>query len=315
MRPLRIDVAGSAFVLVWSSGYVVGALAASAAPPLAVTLWRFAFAAAVFAALAWRAGDTWPRGAEIARVSVAGVLLFGMQFAGIYLGLAAGMPAGTTALIACSSPLLVAVISAALGWERLRARQWLGIAFGAMGVVITLADRVALPAGWVAPAWTLLGLGGLTAGTLLHSRLSDRTGSYALPAVGLAAATVVLAVWAPLHGSLAIPLTTRSIGSFAWLATVSGVGAPLLLFLLIRTRGATRASSSLFLVPAVAAIAAWPVLGTPVAPSTIVGLTFAAVGLRLLSAHHSSAPAPANASAEAARSSSSDAAEAAPVAR
>jgi drug/metabolite transporter (DMT)-like permease len=283
MKSLRVDLSGPAFILVWSSGYVVGAVAASAAPPLAVTLWRFVFATLVFAALAWRAGDTWPRGrAELLRVSVAGVLLFGVQFGGIYLGLAAGMPAGTTALIACSSPLLVAALSVALRWDRLGRWQWVGVVLGASGVVVTLADRVGMPAGLAAPAWTMLGLAGLTAGTLLQSRLSKSTGRYALPAVELAAATVVLAVWAPLHGGLTIPLTFDSISSFAWLATVSGVGAPLLLFHLIRTHGATRASSRLFLVPAVAAIAAWPILGTPIAPLTVVGFALAAAGLRLI---------------------------------
>ncbi|MDT4982921.1 MAG: hypothetical protein QOF95_411, partial [Pseudonocardiales bacterium] len=43
-----------------------------------------------------------------------------------------------------------------------------------------------------------------------------------------------------------------------------------------------RASSTLFLVPAVAAIAAWPLLGTPIVPLTVVGLALSAAGLRLI---------------------------------
>ena len=41
MKPLRIDVLGLSFVLIWSSGYVVGGLATQVIAPLAVTLWRF----------------------------------------------------------------------------------------------------------------------------------------------------------------------------------------------------------------------------------------------------------------------------------
>ena len=48
-------------------------------------------------------------GARWSRMSGVGVLLFAVQFGGLYIGLADGMPAGTTALIACSAPLLVAV--------------------------------------------------------------------------------------------------------------------------------------------------------------------------------------------------------------
>jgi drug/metabolite transporter (DMT)-like permease len=283
MKPLHVDISGTAFVLVWSSAYVVGAMAASAAPVLAVTLWRFVLATAVFAALAWRAGDAWPRGRrELTQVSAAGILLFGVQFGGIYLGLAAGMPAGTTALIACSSPLLVAAISAGLRWDRLGPWQWVGIALGVIGVAVSLADRVGLPSGLAAPAWTLLGLGGLTAGTLLQSRLRHSAGRYALPAVEMAAGTAVMAVWAPLHGDLAIPLTARAVGSFVWLATVAGIGGPLLLFHLISKHGATRASSRLFVVPAITALASWPLLGTPIVALTFVGLVLAAAGLRLL---------------------------------
>jgi hypothetical protein len=42
------------------------------------------------------------------------MLLFAVQFGALYIALAAGMPAATTALIACSSPLAVAALSAAL---------------------------------------------------------------------------------------------------------------------------------------------------------------------------------------------------------
>ena len=47
--------------------------------------------------------------------------------------------------------------------------------------------------------------------------------------------------------------------------------------------GATRASSYLFVVPAVTAIAAWPVLGTPLQPVAVVGLAVAGIGLWLAS--------------------------------
>jgi drug/metabolite transporter (DMT)-like permease len=60
----------------------------------------------------------------------------------------------------------------------------------------------------------------------------------------------------------------------------------LLLFALIKKRGATRASSLLFVVPAVTAIAAWPILDAPMGATTVAGLGIAAAGLRLtISAH------------------------------
>jgi drug/metabolite transporter (DMT)-like permease len=83
-----------------------------------------------------------------------------------------------------------------------------------------------------------------------------------------------------------VPDTARAIGSLLWIALVPGVVGPLLLFALIKKRGATRASSLLFVVPAVTAIAAWPILDAPMGATTVAGLGIAAAGLRLtISAH------------------------------
>jgi drug/metabolite transporter (DMT)-like permease len=281
MKSLRVDVLGLVFVLVWSSGYVVGALATEVIAPLTVTLWRFAVASLVLASFAaWR-HERWPHGRQLAAVLAVGVPMFAIQFGALYTAMADGMPASTTALIACSSPLLVAMVGAFAGWERLSAVQWAGIVLGVVGVAVTLADRVGRPPTLGVLAWALLGLAGLAGGTVLQSRLRTTAGPAAIASTELAAGFAVLAVWAPLRGSLAIPTTAHAWGSFAWLALVAGVGAPMLLFALIRQRGATRASSFLFVVPAVTAIAGWPILGAPIGALTVAGLAIVATALRL----------------------------------
>jgi drug/metabolite transporter (DMT)-like permease len=267
---------------VWSSGYLGGSLAVSSIAPLTANLWRFVLGGGILAALARARREAWPRGpAEVGAVAAVGVLLFTVQFGGLYTGMARGTPTATTALIACSSPLLVAAAGAALGWERLSPRRWAGIVLGVVGVVVTLADRVGRPPTLTALVWSLLGLAGLTAGTILQSRLRTAAGPAALAATEIAAATLVMAVWAPLAGSLAVPASTRAVAALLWIAIVPGVGGPLLLFALIRRRGATRASSLLFAVPAVTALAAWPILGVPVGPAAVLGLTIAGAGLWL----------------------------------
>jgi drug/metabolite transporter (DMT)-like permease len=292
MKSLQIDRLGALFVVVWTSGYVGGALAARSIAPLTANFWRFVLGAAVLTVLAGRRAERWPRGArELRSVALVGVLLFTVQFGGLYTGMAEGTPAGTTALIGCSSPLLVAAGGAALGWDRLTPRRWAGIGLGVVGVVVTLGDRVGRPPTVAALSWTLLGLLGLSAGTLLQGRLRTSAGPAALAATELTAAAAVMAVWAPLSGSLSIPLTTTAIAAQAWITLVPGIGGPLLFFALIAQRGATRASSLLFLVPAVTALAAWPILGTPVSPTAVPGLALAGLGL-WLARRPSSAPSP-----------------------
>ncbi len=97
----------------------------------------------------------------------------------------------------------------------------------------------------------------------------------------VAAAAVATAVVAPLAGPVAIPMTVPALTSFAWLALVAGVGAPLMLFALIARRGPTQGTSLLFLVPAVTALAGWPLLGEQVGGVAVLGLVVAALGLWL----------------------------------
>jgi len=281
MKALRIDVLGIASVLVWSSGYLVGSIATRTMAPLAVTVWRFAVAACVLALVAVVRRERWPRGREALALLGVGVPFFAVQFGAFYSAMADGLTAGTTSLIACSSPLAVAAIGAASGWERLRPAQRLGIGLGVVGVLVTLADRVGRPPNLASLLWALAGLAGLAGGTALQSRVATGAGPAAVASLEVVGGLAVLAVWAPLAGDVTIPLSGPNLATFAWLALVAGVGAPLLFFALVRTRGATAASSHLFVVPAVTALAAWPLLGERPGAWTVAGLGVVVVALML----------------------------------
>ena len=165
----------------------------------------------------------------------------------------------------------------------MRRAQLVGIGLGFAGVVLALADRVSAPPGLEPVIWTLLGLAGFAVGTLLQRRLPAAVDFRVLGSIECAAAALALVPWALLHGGLSVPLTERALLSTGWLTVICAVGGPLVLFSLIRSRGATRASSLLFLVPAVTALASWPVLGQPFGVNTVGGLVLAAVGVVLLS--------------------------------
>jgi drug/metabolite transporter (DMT)-like permease len=276
------DLLAPSFVALWSSGYVVGSVATRSIAPLTVTLWRFVISAVVLAGIALYRHETWPvRPRDVGFVAVTGVVAFTVQFTALYRGLADGMPAATTALIACSAPLVVAVAGAALGWDRLSGRQWLGVLLGVAGVVVTLSDRLGRPPSAGALAWTVIGLGGLAGGSLLQGRLLGRGGPTALTAVQVAAGAVATAFWAPFAGSLRIPVTTSALTSFGWLALVAGVVGPLLLLALIQRHGPTRGTSLLFLVPSVTAFFGWALLREPVGVVALLGLAIAGLGLWL----------------------------------
>src|SRR3954447_21597951 len=156
MKTLRSGVGGlgPSFVLVWSSGYVVGSLATRHSAPFAITLWRFVVAAAVLAGLAWWRRETWPTAPRaLALTAVTGLVAYAVQFCALYQGLADGMPAATTALVACSAPLVVAVVGAMLGWDRLGARQWAGALLGVVGGAATVSGPPRPPPRGRGPRW------------------------------------------------------------------------------------------------------------------------------------------------------------------
>lgn len=281
---MRSSALGTAFVLIWSGGYVVGSIASHAGPALAVTFWRLLLAGLILGGLAVVRGAQWPRTMRaLGSIALVGALLFGVQFGGIYLGLASGMPAATSALLVSACPLVVAITQALLGAERLSSRQWLGAALGMAGVVVALLERLSAP-GSVAPLlWSVVGLAGFAAATVLTPRLVP-TGldPFAVTSVECLVASAVVVPWAMLHGGLAVPMTVNALGSGAWLTLVNGIGGSLVILALVRTRGATRTSSLLFIVPAVTAIASWPVLGEPIDAATVGGLVIAGVGIVLV---------------------------------
>jgi drug/metabolite transporter (DMT)-like permease len=241
----RVDAPALLFISIWSSGYVVGSIAAKAAAPLAVTFWRILIAAALLGLLGTLRGSRWPRDLRtIGWLALTGGLLFAVQFGGIYIGLGSGMPAGTSALIASCCPLVVAVTQALLGWERLSRVQWLGAALGLAGVVLALLDRISQPRSIEPVLWSLLGLAGFAFGTVLYNRHQARDVDPRLVAsIQCVVAGAVLAPWALLTGGLDVPFTARALGATGWLTFVNAIGGPLILYFLVRTRGATRASS------------------------------------------------------------------------
>ena len=102
------------FVVLWSSGYVVGALAIGEADPLPLLALRFTLAALVAVPLALRSGR-W-RGAPLGRLAAVGVLLQVVQFGGVYGGFALGVPAALSALAMLGlSPLVTTGLAVGSG--------------------------------------------------------------------------------------------------------------------------------------------------------------------------------------------------------
>jgi drug/metabolite transporter (DMT)-like permease len=284
-RPLSRIGLPALFVFLWSTGFVGAKLGLPHAGPLTFLSLRFALVAALLVLLALATRAPWPRRpAEVAHYAAAGLLVHAVYLGGVYVGIARGVEAGVSALIVCLQPLLVAALAGLLLGERVRPRQWLGLALGLAGAALVLSRKLGHGGG---DAWGALacvaGLLGITAGTVYQKRhcagMDLRTGNV----VQFAASALATGVPALLIEDNRIAWTGGFAFALLWLVVVLSLGAISLLYVLIRRGAASQVSSLFFLVPPTTALIAWPLFGETLGPPELAGMALAVGGVALAS--------------------------------
>ena len=271
-----------AFIILWSSGYIGGAIGLKYAEPFTMTFLRFFTAASLLLIIAFVTGAPWPRSwKKVGHIAVVGLLMQAVQFGGLYSGMNNGVSAGVSALIVGLMPIFVAL---GAGWvlnERVSWRQWLGLFLRLGGVVMVVWHRI--DGGGDLHGYLLVGLAlsGITAGTLYQKRFCGdmdlRTGGFIQMSVGAS----VLLILARQTETMAISWTPEFVASVGWLAVMNSIGAISLLFLMIRRGEATRVASLFYLIPPVTAVMASFVLAEMPSATTMLGFTLAASGVYL----------------------------------
>ena len=280
--PLPLKVA--AFCLLWASAFSAAKLALRDSPPLTLLALRFLIAGiAILATAAWTGG--------LARLSRRDIILFATlgiaNQAGLlglgYLGLET-ISSGLSAIIFSTTPVLTAIVAAALLGEAMTWRKAIGLVLGVGGVAFVVESRVA--GGFDHPAGILLtiaAVASLVAGTILFKKLAPTGDLWVGNGVQSLAAGLVVTPFAlgfervsNVVPSWNLVLTT------AYLAFVVSVFAYVLWFHLIKVSGATGASSYHFLMPPLGLLFGWLVLSEPVAPTDLVGIVPVALGIYLV---------------------------------
>lgn len=274
-------LASGGFVVIWSTGYIAGAVAVQHAGPFTVLALRFGFSALVFGLLAWLARVPLPRPDCARHSAVVGVLTMAVQFGGVYAALKMGASPGLSALVIGMMPLTVALMAFALG-ERIQPRQWAGLSIGLVGVLLVIGERLAHAHATLAACGALvLGLIGISAGTLYQKRhaaaIDLRTGLFIQNAVG---SLVMFALAAPLEG-LHADMSWQLGTSLAWVVLVNSVGGFALLFLLIRHGEAPKVAALFYLVPPVTALMSRVSMHETLSAPELAGFALASLGVYL----------------------------------
>ncbi len=271
------------FVLLWSTGFIVAKYASPHAPPLAFLLWRYASVVLVLLPVIAITRAPWPRNlASWLHVAVVGVLLQATYLGGVWWAIAAGVPAGASALIVGTQPLLTAFFAGAIG-ERASARQWIGLVLGFGGVALVLSDRFTLQGVGPLPlAVNVLALAGITAGTLYQKRFGVgvdlRTGS----AIQFGASFLVTAPFVLASGHWQVDFAPQFWLALVWSVLVLSLVAMVLLLTMIRRGRATEVASLMYLTPPATALLAWLLFGESLGARAWFGVLVAMGGVALV---------------------------------
>lgn len=278
---MSAPVRAVALVLVWSAGFIGAELGARAAPPSTVVAWRFLVIAVVLLPWLLRAGDR-PDRREWMRQAVLALLCQCLYLAGVFWAAAAGVPAGTSALIASLQPALVLAAVVLLGSQRLGLGHVAGLVLGSTGVALTAVGDLSSGVGITALALPLLAMLSLTVGTLLQQRWSTSSrGSTPLMrtlAIQAVFGAGFFTAYAAATGDLAPPPTTQFWTATVW-AALAGIGSYGFYYLVTTRDGAVRASTLLYLTPAATALWATVMFGQSLRPTAVIGLLVSAVAV------------------------------------
>ncbi|AWD23367.1 EamA family transporter [Fuscovulum blasticum] len=293
-RPLWLRTAPVVFLILWSAGFAVAKLAVAHAAPLTVLALRYVLVLVLLLPVALVMRPRFPGARGMADVAVVGFLIQVMYFGLCYLAFKSGVSAGGVAIVVCLQPILVALIAPRLVGERVSALGWLGLGLGLAGAALAILGRSAVQAeNLFGLICTVLALIGITAGTLYEKRFGAAHHPVAANLIQYAVGAAFCVPAALLTENTAIDWTPGFVWSMAYLVLGNSLLAMSLLLAMIRAGAVSRVSSLFYLVPALSALFAWPLLGETVPPLTWAGMALAAVGVALVSRRPAAPAAPA----------------------
>ncbi len=282
-----LALAPAAFVVIWSTGWIVAKYAAPHADPLTFLAIRFAIAAAVIAPLAMAMNAPWPKDRRaMLHAAFSGVLLHAFYLAGVWWAIGQGLPAGVSALIAAIQPLLSVALARQAG-ETLRPVNLVGIVIGFGGVLGVIAPKLAgvsvagLSGLGFAVLVNALGMISVTAGTFYQKRFvasGDLRTITVLQYVGASLATFPLAL---MFEPMRFDLTVETLLAMIWSVVVLSMGAIGLMLMMIRRGAVSKVAALIYLVPPTAALQAYWMFGETLTLLQVVFMAVAAFGVFL----------------------------------
>ncbi|CPS07091.1 EamA-like transporter family [Mycobacteroides abscessus] len=266
-----------ALTFLYALGYPIGALSVSAMTPMLVLVARFALAGAILATWALIARAVWPTGRTLCHVIVAGLLMQAVQFCALYEALEHGAPAVLGAVVISMNPVVTAVLAALFLDEHLNRWRLVALALGVVAVLTACANRLLATGGIdTVLALLLVALLGLAAGGVyqqrfcadvdfrVNSTIQNLSGLLPAGALALLTPSAVHDPWKGAAAVAAVVLLNATLCTSLYVRSVS-------------TFGAAAVAMLFCVIPAVAGLLSWLLLGQRVDIGMGIGLVIGAL--------------------------------------
>jgi drug/metabolite transporter (DMT)-like permease len=273
----------TAFTLtfLYALGYPIGALAVSVMSPMAVLVFRFGLAGAILAGWAVIAKVTWPRGRTLIHVLISGLLAQGLLFTCLYVALLHGAPAVLGAVIISMNAVVTAVLAAMFLGEGLTLMRVGALALGVLAVLAACAGRLMMVGGVDAVVLLLLvSLLSVAAGGVYQQKFCrgvDFRATAALQNAVCVAPVVVLAALMP----LTVTNPWKAAGAVAAVVLLNATLCMTMYVRAVNDYGAAAVAMLFAVIPAVAGLLSWLMLGQRPDIGIAVGLVVGAVACSL----------------------------------
>lgn len=277
-------------MVIWAANFIVVKDAITTLPPVGFTFLRYGLASiGLLTILRWSEGRVRLPAPDTVRILVLGGLGFGLYQILWTTGLQS-IPAGDSALIIASTPVLVAILAVVSGADTLTPLKFAGALLSFLGVVVVIAAGVGIS------------LSGSAVGSALTIAAATCWASYTAFAAPVLRrhSPLVLTTWATIGGTIVLfPLgmaqllspggldhvTTGRVLPLALAIAYSGLLAAsvanVVVFNGVRLLGPTRVITLQSFVPAMAVVLAYLFLAEPIRPAQVVGGAIIVAGVAL----------------------------------
>jgi drug/metabolite transporter (DMT)-like permease len=282
----RFDIADGAMlavVMVWAANNIIVKNALDQIDPLSYVFGRFAIVVLVlFAWLKWRKAPLAIRREDLPLflfTGLTGYAVYNMLFT-VALD---HTSAFSTALLVSLGPIITILFAAIIGMERIRPKQWTGVAISAIGVTIFVGEKLSGDEAVLGDALSVVAAVSFAAYSLATQPLVRRYGS------------PLVTAWSALIGLvLAIPITMPAVVDQDWgsvdLSSWASLFYSALLSMLvaytiwawaIERRGVARTVPYMYLIPILSGIFSAVVLDETFGPLKLIGGVLILAGVAL----------------------------------